>query len=114
MSQPYLAIWPGQPGGYVPVLADQLLQEPGVQARAAAWRAGLTADPTAPPKPTTAMHMHGMSEAGDAAIRRYRAKGLELEAKHEAIKAGRKAAQAVAAKARRDAAKLAKASTTQV
>jgi len=76
MSDPlrYHAIWPGQPGGYVAVLGDEL-------AAKASYK---------PPKPPAErMSMPGLSAAADAAVPRYRAKGIEIEEARKKAREGK-------------------------
>ena len=47
----YIAIWPGQPGGYMPTVAEKLLEEPGVQSRAKEAQGFEVKHRNCPPKP---------------------------------------------------------------
>lgn len=53
MSKPYTSIWPGQPGGYVPVIADEIVATRALRAQQAqAMAKGHTSKPRAKPKAT--------------------------------------------------------------
>lgn len=82
MAPSYTAIWPGQPGGYVPVLADELAADGGVQARAK-LAAGVDAvEPRKPPKPRREVRsVHGISPKADESVRAYQERGKQMEAK---------------------------------
>lgn len=50
----YIAIWPGQPGGYQPTIANEMVQDNGVQARAKEALGEAVKHPNRPPKPRAA------------------------------------------------------------
>jgi hypothetical protein len=88
----YIAIWPGRPGGYTPTIADELLQEPGVQSRAKEAQGEAVKHRNRPPKPKASRRsMHGLSAKADKACVDYEARGIAMatQAKTRAKKAGK-------------------------
>lgn len=82
MAAPYTWIWPGQPGGYVPVIAAELAADTGVQARAKQASGEDAVEPRKPPKPVrTVRSIHGISAKADAAVAAYQARAKEIEAR---------------------------------
>jgi hypothetical protein len=85
---PYVWHWPGTPGGYVPVIAEELAAE---QAKAEATRAkfGKSQQALAGQASKAAQKgksMPGGSKASEEAVARYKARGLEIDARAEAAK----------------------------
>lgn len=72
----YMWIWPGQPGGYEPKVADQMIKD---RARLGNIKATPNHQPKAKPKPkpkpTANRSLNGLSRKADAAVARYRAAG---------------------------------------
>ena len=83
---PYLWIWPGRPGGYVPVIADEFLNDPRLKQREAAKNKGKTGTDV-----LSNRSIPGISAKADASIERYRKNALAIEKKKAKPKAAKQA-----------------------
>lgn len=82
MAAPYTWIWPGQPGGYAPVIAAELAADTGVQARAKQAAGEQAVEPRKPPKPRReARSLYGISARADESVMAYQERGKQIEAK---------------------------------
>lgn len=95
---PYLWIWPGRPGGYVPVIADEFLNDPKLKQREAAKQKGQQQTGSA----LANRSIPGISAKADASIERYRQNAQAIATKKAKTKAAKQAKKHLAKAKKKD------------